>query len=347
METSCKYREYIQMDTGEFSVMEETPNREKKKSYTTKNLSTVLVMMSTYNGEKYLKEQIDSILGQTGVDVKLVIRDDVSTDRTRNILLEYEAVNNIDVLYGLENLGPGESFMSLFYDCFDAYCDFDYYAFADQDDVWLPDKLSRAVNLIQTDSDNDKPFLYCSNQILYESGKEIGYRFKESPDLTLLGHMNKNMLSGCTFVMNRNLVKKICYSEHAGKDVIARRIHDAWIMLCAITCGRVMYDQESKILYRIHENNVVGVKKISVLKAVKIKWNNLTNKSFGNIRMKTAEQLLRSFPEVEGRDREVLELYANYRKGWKNKRLLFRDKEIMKSLNGTIPGWVKVLINLI
>lgn len=352
------------MDIGEFSVMKEARQGKSGNLYCNGDFShtedeiggkeqqtglkpSVLVMLSAYNGERYLIEQIESILGQTDVEVTLVIRDDVSNDGTRKILSEYENKKNIEVWYGTENLGPGESFMSMFYGCFEKYGNYDYYAFSDQDDVWISDKLSRAVEMIQSEADEYKSALYCSNQMLYESGNQVGYRFKTLPDLTLVGHMNRNLLSGCTFVMNRKLVKIICNSEHAGEDIIARRMHDAWIMLCTIVCGSVVYDQESRILYRIHENNVVGIKKVSIGKAVKNKWNNLTNKNFGNIRMKTAIQLLRTFPEVEGRNREILELYANYRKGRKYKKRLLKDKEIMESLNGVIPGWIKVLFNTV
>lgn len=93
----------------------------------------ITVLMSTYNGEKYLKEQLDSILNQEQVDLKLLIRDDGSTDGTVNILKEYEnSHTNIKWYSGL-NLGCGKSFFQLVLDAPKS----DYYAFVDQDDVWV------------------------------------------------------------------------------------------------------------------------------------------------------------------------------------------------------------------
>lgn len=91
----------------------------------------VAVLLSTYNGSKYIKEQIDSILSQEGVNIDIYIRDDESTDETVNIIYEYKS-NNIFLTEG-KNIGVGNSFMELLYSVPEIY---DYYAFADQDDIW-------------------------------------------------------------------------------------------------------------------------------------------------------------------------------------------------------------------
>ena len=101
---------------------------------------TVTVLMSTYNGERFLKEQLDSILQQQDVDVRLCVRDDGSTDGTMDILLEY--ADAIELTIG-NNFGVGNSFMSMVYS---ANLESDYYAFSDQDDIWMPDKLISAVD---------------------------------------------------------------------------------------------------------------------------------------------------------------------------------------------------------
>ena len=97
----------------------------------------VLVLMSTYNGEKYLREQIDSILGQRGVEVSLLVRDDGSTDATLTTLDEYKESGRLDYYCG-NNLGPARSFMHLLQNAPAS----DFYAFSDQDDKWMDDKLS-------------------------------------------------------------------------------------------------------------------------------------------------------------------------------------------------------------
>lgn len=103
---------------------------------------SVQVVMSTYNGEKYLKEQIDSILSQEGVDVRLYIRDDGSSDRTTDILASYQEHKNVKIEKG-NNLGFAKSFLTALDECDEA----DYYAFSDQDDVWEKDKLSTAIEI--------------------------------------------------------------------------------------------------------------------------------------------------------------------------------------------------------
>ena len=108
-------------------------------------MDRVCVLMASYNGEKFIREQIDSILRQEGVEVSLVVRDDHSTDSTPEILREYEEAGKISVLRDDIHLGAPNGFMKLLYEADPC----DYYAFADQDDIWLPDKLSRAVNAIR------------------------------------------------------------------------------------------------------------------------------------------------------------------------------------------------------
>ena len=98
--------------------------------------------MSTYNGQKYIRQQIDSILQQTNVEVNLLVRDDGSKDDTIKILDEYKQEGKLTYYTG-PNLGPQLSFLNLLNNCPKA----DYYAFADQDDYWEKDKLSTAVKL--------------------------------------------------------------------------------------------------------------------------------------------------------------------------------------------------------
>ena len=103
-------------------------------------MKKVCVLMSTYNGEKYLKEQIDSILKQKGVKVNLLVRDDGSTDNTLSLLEEYKKKGLLDYCCG-SNMKPARSFMELL----SIAPDSDYYAFSDQDDYWEHDKLFNAV----------------------------------------------------------------------------------------------------------------------------------------------------------------------------------------------------------
>ena len=140
-------------------------------------MEQVTVLMSTYNGKRFLKEQIESILNQSGVEVTLVIRDDGSSDGTKEILKEYGRLDNVKVLFG-ENEGPAMSFMSLVRG---AEMETEYLAYADQDDIWLPEKLKEAVSAIG--HRRERAVLYCSNQtVADEEGHGICLRYKEDPD---------------------------------------------------------------------------------------------------------------------------------------------------------------------
>ena len=124
---------------------------------------TIAVLMSTYNGEKYIKEQLDSIFRQKEVKVTLYVRDDGSTDGTLDIIKLY---HGIILLPFDENKGPGLSFMTLLYHVMGQSTKYDYYAFADQDDIWMDNKLIKAIKQIQN---NGECVLYSSNQWLYEN----------------------------------------------------------------------------------------------------------------------------------------------------------------------------------
>ena len=108
-------------------------------------MQSVCVMMSTYNGERYLEEQVLSILNQKGIETYLIIRDDGSTDNTCRILDKLCLLNTDRIkVYKGKNIGYNKSFLKLL-----GYAEgYDYYAYADQDDYWLPDKCLRAINIL-------------------------------------------------------------------------------------------------------------------------------------------------------------------------------------------------------
>ena len=311
----------------------------------------VAILMSTYNGEKYLSEQLDSILNQQGVDIYLYIRDDGSSDSTMAILRAYAEKNsNLILKADGKNLGPGASFLCLFYSFSNSEETFDYVAFADQDDIWLPDKMLCAIQVIeqQTPAIQREGILYGSNQILYRDGKQEGLRHAEKQDLTLAGHLSKNTISGCTMVLNWPLAQKIFNAPQPQKEIVERRMHDSWIILAAIACGNVIYDEEAHILYRIHQDNVVGIKKPTLRNRIAVKWKNITQPSFACYRSRTALQLLRSFPEIDGRKREILEEVAYYKSDLKEKRKLLSDTELVQNFGrNAVTGRLKILLNLI
>ena len=148
-------------------------------------MKKVQVLLSTYNGEKYLKEQIESILKQKEVDKKLIVRDDGSSDSTIKILEEISNKNKKIIFYKGKNIGPARSFMELLKKSEEA----DYYSFADQDDIWEENKIISAINKL---NNINEPELYLSALgIVNESLENIETK-KVSGKYTFEGEMIKN-----------------------------------------------------------------------------------------------------------------------------------------------------------
>lgn len=221
-------------------------------------MKKVQVLLSTYNGEKYLKEQIESILKQEEVEISLLVRDDGSTDKTIEILEEISKNNTNIKFYKGKNKGPARSFMELVQKSEEA----DYYAFADQDDIWETKKIISAINKI---NNSDIPELYISSvTIVDENLNNIGKKEIQGK-FTFEGEMIKNFAYGCTQVFNKELRNKI--NSYEPQYII---MHDSWITrVCYAIGGNVVIDKNSYIKYRQHSNNVVGYKDSGIKKLKK------------------------------------------------------------------------------
>lgn len=213
-------------------------------------LKKVEILLSTYNGEKYLREQLDSFTALENYDdVKVLIRDDGSTDSTREILTEYRDKYGFDILFG-ENVGLNRSLHALM---LAADKNVEYFAFSDQDDVWLPNKLSRALTHLSA-MGSDAPALYCACSTLTDGElNPSGHTLIPKKSLSFYNAMVQNVAIGHTQVFNRALLELLCreYSD----DIV---ITDHWAYLLASTAGSVVYDSEQTTLYRQHGSNVIG-----------------------------------------------------------------------------------------
>lgn len=215
----------------------------------------VCILLSTYNGEKYLEQQLDSLLHQKYTEIKILIRDDGSKDHTADILKRWQAKYPllIDFMQG-ENVGFAMSFTRLLQTAVKKYYAAEYYAFCDQDDVWLPEKISKAVEKLGNAPQNI-PVTYCSNTRLVDSNlKFMRMCWKESEvkptkERTLV----QSFATGCTMVFNRKAAET--YISHIPEKI---DVHDFLMYQICIFLGKVIYDNESYILYRQHENNQIG-----------------------------------------------------------------------------------------
>lgn len=233
--------------------------------------------MSTYNGEEYLREQIDSILSQDceekmGVTLKLLIRDDGSKDGTQEILKSYaEKYPEKVSWYQGENVGVIKSFFNLI-EKSDENAEF--YAFSDQDDYWHKEKLSAGIEKIKNMSqkyqqEKDKyigfsekngvyskvPLLYCCSPLLVDENlKEIDNEMtRKSKIPSFENAVVENIVTGCTIVMNKTL--RDMAKEQPPKFTV---MHDWWFYLLASCYGKIYFDEKQFISYRQHGTNTVG-----------------------------------------------------------------------------------------
>ena len=201
---------------------------------------SVIVLLSTYNGEKYLIEQLDSILQQKDVNVTLLVRDDGSSDRTNEIIEDYQKIYPQKVfLFKGNNIGCAASFRWLMKKALDMFPLADYYAFSDQDDVWELDKLKIASESLSV-LDNRIPNLFFSHYLKIDSLGNIIPTEKLLFNKSFGEALVMNPSGGCTQVFNRRLLSESL------KGVPPRLVlHDWWMYcVCLALSGNVLYEEK-------------------------------------------------------------------------------------------------------
>jgi glycosyltransferase involved in cell wall biosynthesis len=214
-----------------------------------KNKTTVAILLTTFNSEKYLREQLDSILKQKDINVVIYISDDGSTDSTLKIIKFYfkKYPKNFKKLY---NVKFSEA-CSNFYNLILQVPKYKYYAMSDHDDIWLEDKLSRAINFLKKGYD-----LYGSRvKAVDENLNFIGYSplFKRKPSFK--NALVQGLFANCTTVFTNKIMELVKIKK------INFITDPAWLLyLIATFYGKnVYYDKVPKILYRQHSNNIMGI----------------------------------------------------------------------------------------
>lgn len=223
----------------------------EKAFVNTESIPKFGVLLSHFEGDSFIQEQINSIFNQEAVDVKLFIRDDGSSSRSFESLekfCESHARKKDICLSRGQNLGVIDSFLFLLREVdFDA----EFFALSDQDDVWHPRKLVSAYYSMKS---IDSPLLYFSAQNIVD---EKGAFLRTSRPITELRRINavfENIVVGCTAVMNKPLHSLVAKAQKPNNATM----HDAWLYLVASFCGRVYYDPTPFIDYRQHGKNLVG-----------------------------------------------------------------------------------------
>lgn len=215
------------------------------------------VLLSTFNGEEYLEEQLKSLLSQTYEKLNVLVRDDGSSDETKSILYLYKKKypTKIKIIEDEKgNLGPKHSFEILMIKSKSKFI-----AFCDQDDIWIPEKIENAINALNS-IDHTEIKLYCSDvSIVDENLNILNKSFFQKNfffDKKNISKVNKiafrNFAIGATVVITKNL-KEV--SLPISSDAL---MHDWWILIYAVHYGDIYVDKNVNMLYRQHKNNVIG-----------------------------------------------------------------------------------------
>lgn len=288
--------------------------------------NSFIVLMSTYNGEKYLREQLDSILSQQSVNLKLLIRDDGSSDNTIQIIDEYR-MNHDNIVFLNKgescNIGFNRSYLKLISSALQLFPNDQLFCFADQDDIWLPKKLIDAYELIKNSDAldlNSKPFYYYSNKMWVD--EKLSPLHEDHMHNCRDNYFDMFLLPpvyGCASVFNRVLAEKTItrYNDTS-------LLYDVYMFrLNCLLGGTVLSDERIHMLYRRHGNNASGeAMKVNIIKYL---FQLLHNKSSFHGIQKYVSNIWESFAEeIDGKQRAISKLILNYNSNFSSRlRLLF------------------------
>lgn len=292
-------------------------------------MSTVAIVMTTYNGEKYVKDQINSILASVYQDFELFIYDDGSKDNTMPILRDLENQNpsKVHVFQNEVNLGVTINFLNAF-----SRTTMDYIMFCDQDDFWKPNKIAltlKRMRHMEAQISKETPLaVFTDASVVDEKLKIVNNSFFCSnhlnPKKSDLAHLlMENKLIGCTVMVNAAL-RKILQSNRLPDKA---KYHDWWIALVAAAFGKIGFVNESTLLYRQHEGNVVGG--AGFLAYLQNRLSSLQDqKESVQILIRQADEFLTLYGEqLSGEKREVIQNFValNQLKFMKKRSVLIQN----------------------
>ena len=311
-------------------------------------MDKIAILMSTYNGEKYLAEQLDSIVNQVNVQYELFIRDDGSKDSTPDIISTYEKkcanIHFINSEYR-KNIGFNKSFFELISYAIINLPEYNLFAFADQDDVWFDTKLRRAIDIIEQSILNkgksmDIPIYYYANKYwcneLLEPIHKDNFRYCKDDyfDMFMLPPVY-----GCTSVFNRAL-GELTIENLPGDDFL----YDVYMFRLACTMDSILIsDREPQMYYRRHGNNASGdAMKMSpfrhLLKLLK------EGNTFHGMQNYLKEIYKFHYKDMQEDQRELCEAVLNYEKSLRSRmKLLTWQKAYERGLKASLIWLGRVL----
>lgn len=292
--------------------------------------------MATYNGEKYLREQLDSIIRQSYTDWRLIIADDCSSDGTINILEEYKRRFPSKISYHINDY-PSGSAKNNFYGLLN-YFENEYFMFADQDDVWLEDKIFVSVKKIKSMEKkygNEIPLLVHTDlkvvdKKLNEINPSLFVMQKMDPERDKINNiLVTNVVTGCTIIGNNKLYSLIKH-RLPNKSIM----HDMWLALVATSLGKIGFINQSTILYRQHDNNTEGAKDLSSIGYIVSKLTNIKNVHDNLLKhYQQSGEFLKLYSEfLNENDRNMLKDYSEFKnKNFYEKFIVLKRYDLFKT----------------
>lgn len=282
----------------------------------------VTVLLSTYNGSKFLRQQLDSLYQQTYPNIRILVRDDGSNDATRTLLEKEHEKGRILLFKGYDNLGVASSFFALLKNV--AATETEFVAFCDQDDVWQPDKVARAISRL-ADVEKGFPAMYCSRvEVVDEHLMHIGYTML--PRKIGFGNALVDCIAtGCTIVLNSEAVRLL-----GNNPPCKGMMHDWWCYLVMSCFGKVIYDSAATLKYRQHDSNTIGLAKSEFQQFMRRCHRFLGGG--GHLRMSTqASYLLEIYKDrIPISNRQILNNFIAAKSSWCRRLQLALSKDIWR-----------------
>lgn len=268
------------------------------------------ILLATYNGEKYIGEQIESVLNQDYGDFRLIIRDDASADRTADIIRHYEKRYPDKIYFSVnkENSGcAGANFFAMLKEARG-----DYVMFCDQDDVWFPDKVSKSLKKIRKAEKKlgeATPLLLHTDLTVTDESLNVkaksmfAYQHLNFNSVSVKKLMVQNVATGCTFMLNRALADRLVYTPQSVP------VHDWWIALYTACCGRVIFLNEPTLFYRQHGTNICGARDMGDMRYMA---ERLSKRKNASLMLKYGYRQAAEMANVIEGDKAVRELLRGY-----------------------------------
>ena len=301
-------------------------------------LPKVVVLLSTYNGEKYLQEQLESIYNQTYSNIEILVRDDGSKDNTKNILQNAKQQNNVKLIMG-ENVGFVNSFFELLKQAPLA----DYYAFADQDDVWEKEKIQRAVETLEKNKNQTIPIMYYTNYDFYDENMEFVLHSKKRNKTHFLNSLVECVNIGTATLMNEQARKKMLQYIPTNNCLG----HDWWLYIICSAFGEVIYDDLPQVKHRMHRNNTSRCGESVLEKYIRRIKILLGDNHFKKLNKQIEEIKKCFYSQLTKENQQMIELFLKPRTFKKQIQKICYTKKIMNRWNEEIILRIGFLLWLI